>query len=179
MGSARPWSLILLVLAVASMVLGNLAALAQTSVRRLLAYSAIAHAGYILLGLAYFSYSPRARRRCLYYILTYGLTTVGAFGAVAVVERADRQRPDGRVSWDCTSATRCWRRCCWCCSCRWRGFRRWWVSGPSSICLRRCWRFIRAGAGAGAGGAGGGDERGVALLLFAGAEAGFRDAGGG
>ena len=82
------WSRILIVLAVASMVLGNLAALAQTSVRRLLAYSAIAHAGYILLGLAFFSYSSQSARAILYYILTYGLTTIGAFGAVAVVERA-------------------------------------------------------------------------------------------
>ncbi len=75
-------------LAVASMVLGNLAALAQTSVRRLLAYSAIAHAGYMLLGLAFFSFSPRSAQAILYYILTYGLTTVGAFGVIAVVERA-------------------------------------------------------------------------------------------
>ena len=82
------WSQILIVLALASMVLGNLAALAQTSVRRLLAYSAIAHAGYILLGLAFFSYSSRSAQAILYYILTYGLTTIGAFGAVAVVERA-------------------------------------------------------------------------------------------
>jgi NADH-quinone oxidoreductase subunit N len=72
----------------ASMVLGNLAALAQTSVRRLLAYSAIAHAGYVLLGLAFFSYSPRSAAAVLYYVLTYGLTTVGAFGVVGVVERA-------------------------------------------------------------------------------------------
>jgi NADH-quinone oxidoreductase subunit N len=82
------WQEILIVLALASMVLGNLAALAQTSVRRLLAYSAIAHAGYILLGLAFFSYSSRSAQAILYYILTYGLTTIGAFGAVAVVERA-------------------------------------------------------------------------------------------
>ncbi len=82
------WSQILILLAVASMVLGNLAALAQTSVRRLLAYSAIAHAGYILLGLAFFSYSSQSAQAILYYILTYGLTTIGAFGAVAVVERA-------------------------------------------------------------------------------------------
>jgi NADH-quinone oxidoreductase subunit N len=82
------WSQILIVLAVASMLLGNLAALAQTSVRRLLAYSAIAHAGYILLGLAFFSYSSQSAQAIMYYILTYGLTTIGAFGAVAVVERA-------------------------------------------------------------------------------------------
>jgi len=87
-GFRGPWSLVLVLLAAASMVLGNLAALAQVSVRRLLAYSAIAHAGYILLALAYFSYSPRSAAAVLYYILTYGLTTVGAFGVVGVVERA-------------------------------------------------------------------------------------------
>jgi NADH-quinone oxidoreductase subunit N len=87
-GLAAPWSLILLILAVASMFLGNLAALVQTSVRRLVAYSAIAHAGYILLGLAYLSYGPRSTEAILYYVVTYGLTTVGAFAVVDVVERA-------------------------------------------------------------------------------------------
>jgi NADH-quinone oxidoreductase subunit N len=95
----RQWSLILVVLSAASMFAGNLAALAQVSVRRLLAYSAIAHAGYILLGLAYFRIDPSvswwdgakafgSANAILYYILTYGLTTIGAFGVVGVVERA-------------------------------------------------------------------------------------------
>jgi NADH-quinone oxidoreductase subunit N len=75
-------------MAAASMLVGNLAALAQISVRRLLAYSAIAHAGYMLLALAYFSHSPRSANALLYYIVTYGLTTIGAFGAIGVVERA-------------------------------------------------------------------------------------------
>ncbi len=96
---------ILFLVAAASMVVGNLAALAQVSVRRLLAYSAIAHAGYILLGIAahphysgqkyplqflYSSWNPvvLSVTAVLYYILTYGLTTVGAFGVVGVVERA-------------------------------------------------------------------------------------------
>ena len=70
------------------MVFGNLAALAQSSVRRLLAYSAIAHAGYILLGLAFFSWTNASAQAILYYIVTYGLTTIGAFGVVGVVERA-------------------------------------------------------------------------------------------
>ena len=87
-GLTAPWSLILLVLAVASMVFGNLAALVQGSVRRLIAYSAVAHAGYILLGLAYLSYGPRSTEAILYYIVTYGLTTVGAFAVVDVIERA-------------------------------------------------------------------------------------------
>ena len=81
------WTLILMVLSAASMVFGNLAALAQSSVRRLLAYSAIAHAGYILLGLIYFSRTS-APQAVLYYVLTYSLTTIGAFGVGGVVERA-------------------------------------------------------------------------------------------
>jgi NADH-quinone oxidoreductase subunit N len=94
-----------MVLAAASMIVGNLAALAQVSVRRLLAYSAIAHAGYMLLGIAFIhgnagqsgpsDFSKAAltstfssANAVLYYILTYGLTTIGAFGVVDVVERA-------------------------------------------------------------------------------------------
>ena len=87
-GVGAPWSLILTVLAVASMIVGNLAALAQSSVRRLVAYSAIAHAGYILLGLAFFSTTNVSAQAILYYIVTYGLTTIGAFAAVGAVERA-------------------------------------------------------------------------------------------
>ncbi|HEX8713106.1 MAG TPA: NADH-quinone oxidoreductase subunit N [Terracidiphilus sp.] len=87
-GIISTWPLILLILAVASIVLGNLAALVQGSVRRLIAYSAVAHAGYILLGLAYLSYGPRSTEAILYYVVTYGLTTVGAFAVVDVVERA-------------------------------------------------------------------------------------------
>jgi len=102
---------VMLVIAAASMVVGNLAALAQSSVRRLLAYSAIAHAGYMLLGVCLLPHSIGAQgsasqavgidvladaiahvfdcqRAVFYYILTYGLTTIGAFGVVGVVERA-------------------------------------------------------------------------------------------
>ncbi len=82
------WFLILVVLSAASMAFGNLAALAQSSVRRLLAYSAIAHGGYILLGLAYLTWSRRVPEAVLYYAVSYGLTTIGAFGVVGVVERA-------------------------------------------------------------------------------------------
>ena len=87
---APGWVPVLATLAVASMLLGNLAAIAQTSVKRLLAYSAIAHAGYMLLGLL--AMSDPARRAegmaaLVYYATTYGLTTIGAFGVVGVVER--------------------------------------------------------------------------------------------
>jgi NADH-quinone oxidoreductase subunit N len=86
-GFRGAWFQVLALLSVFSMLLGNLAALVQVSVRRLLAYSAIAHAGYMLLGLAYFSYSPVSANAILYYVLIYGLTTAGSFGVVAVVEK--------------------------------------------------------------------------------------------
>jgi NADH-quinone oxidoreductase subunit N len=79
------WMPTIAVIAGLSMVLGNLAAIAQNSVRRLLAYSAIAHAGYALLGIL--SNSGQGMASLIYYVLTYGLTTVGAFGVVAVVEQ--------------------------------------------------------------------------------------------
>jgi NADH-quinone oxidoreductase subunit N len=79
------WIVLLLAMAAASIVLGNLAALVQTSVRRLLAYSAIAHAGYMLLGIA--AHTAQSAAAVLYYVLTYALTTVGAFGVIAIVER--------------------------------------------------------------------------------------------
>src|SRR5258708_26475366 len=66
------WVPVLAIGAAASMVLGNLAAIVQKSVRRLLAYSAIAHAGYMLLGLL--SHTSQGLASLIYYALTYGLT---------------------------------------------------------------------------------------------------------
>lgn len=80
------WIVLLVWMAAGSILLGNLAALVQTSVRRLLAYSAIAHAGYMLLGIA--AHTEQSGAAVLYYALTYALTTVGAFGVIAVVERS-------------------------------------------------------------------------------------------
>jgi len=79
------WLPVLAVLSGASLLLGNLAALVQTSLRRLLAYSAIAHAGALLLGvIAVGSSGPGP---VFYYAATYGLATAGAFGIVGVLER--------------------------------------------------------------------------------------------
>jgi NADH-quinone oxidoreductase subunit N len=80
------WVPVIGVVAGLSMILGNLAAIVQSSVKRLIAYSAIAHAGYMLL--AVMSHSSAGLTSLLYYAITYGLTTLGAFGVVAVVERA-------------------------------------------------------------------------------------------
>jgi NADH-quinone oxidoreductase subunit N len=72
-------------IAALSMLLGNLAAIVQSSVRRLLAYSAIAHAGYMLLGVM--PHNGQGLAALIYYAVTYALTTLGAFGVVAAVER--------------------------------------------------------------------------------------------
>ncbi|MBL9216061.1 MAG: NADH-quinone oxidoreductase subunit N [Opitutaceae bacterium] len=79
------WLPAVALMAAASLLLGNLAALAQASLRRLLAYSAIAHAGALLLGLA--AVEVAGPGPLFYYAATYGLATVGAFGVVAVLER--------------------------------------------------------------------------------------------
>jgi NADH-quinone oxidoreductase subunit N len=87
------WSLWLAVLAAVSMVLGNLLALAQTSVRRLLAYSAIANAGYLLVAFA--ANGPKSAAAALFYVVVYGLATLGAVAVTAAVER---DRGDDQIS---------------------------------------------------------------------------------
>ncbi len=82
---AAGWTPTIAVVAALSLVLGNLAALAQSNVKRLLAYSAIAHAGYALLGIL--ANNGQGLASLVYYVITYGLTTVGAFGVVLVVEQ--------------------------------------------------------------------------------------------
>jgi NADH-quinone oxidoreductase subunit N len=78
------WVPVIAVVSALSMILGNLVAIVQSSVKRLLAYSAIAHAGYMLLGVL--SHNGQSLASLIYYAVTYGLTTIGAFGVVAVVE---------------------------------------------------------------------------------------------
>jgi NADH-quinone oxidoreductase subunit N len=73
-------------IAALSMVLGNFTAIAQSGVKRMLAYSAIAHGGYMLLGVL--ANNNTSQAALLFYVITYAVTTLGAFGVVAVVEEA-------------------------------------------------------------------------------------------
>ena len=82
---ATGWMPALAILALLSMVLGNFAAIAQSSVKRLLAYSAIAHGGYTLLGIL--GNSEAGLIAIIYYIITYALAVIGAFAVIHVVER--------------------------------------------------------------------------------------------
>jgi NADH-quinone oxidoreductase subunit N len=81
----RGWVPELALMAAASMLLGNLVAIRQTSLRRLLAYSAIAHAGTMLLAVV--AHAEQGLAALLYYVVTYALATLGAFGVIAVVEQ--------------------------------------------------------------------------------------------
>ena len=79
------WAPVLAALAALSIVIGNIVALAQSNVRRLLAYSAVAHAGYTLLGLV--AGERDGFSATLFYTTVYAFTLVGAFGVVALVRR--------------------------------------------------------------------------------------------
>jgi len=82
------WQLAVAALAVITMTGGNLAALAQKDVKRMLAYSSIAHAGYILVGVA--SGSMDGVQAVLFYLMSYAFMNIGAFAVVAVLERRSK-----------------------------------------------------------------------------------------
>ncbi|MFQ5670552.1 MAG: NADH-quinone oxidoreductase subunit N [Acidobacteriota bacterium] len=87
------WTLALAVLALLSMVLGNLVALTQRNVKRMLAYSAVAHAGYLLVAVA--AGSDLGSSALLFYFASYLLTTVGAFGVTALVAETGQGGDEG------------------------------------------------------------------------------------
>ncbi len=76
---------ILIIVSVITMIIGNLVALAQDNVKRMLAYSSIAHAGYILVGLA--AGTSEGYSAVLFYLFAYSVMNVGAFGVIAYYER--------------------------------------------------------------------------------------------
>lgn len=91
---AIDWQQMLTVLAVLSMAVGNLAAIAQTNLKRMLAYSAISHMGFMLLGLLsgvvngnIFS-AANAYSSAMFYMITYVFTTLGTFGVIMLLARA-------------------------------------------------------------------------------------------
>jgi len=79
------WNMLLWVLAVATMTVGNVTAIAQTNIKRMLAYSSIAHAGYLLMALV--AANQLGAVSLLYYLLAYTLMNLGAFGVVILVGR--------------------------------------------------------------------------------------------
>lgn len=82
------WTEILIVIAVLSMFLGNVLAIAQTNLKRMLAYSSIAHIGYTLLGVLAGPNSSQGYSAAMFYIATYVLVAAGAFAIIAILSRA-------------------------------------------------------------------------------------------
>ncbi len=84
-GLHEAWQSMLIVLAVGSIVLGNLAALAQTNLKRMLAYSTISHVGFMLMGIL--AGTAAGYRAALFYTLTYVVMSAGAFAMILLLSR--------------------------------------------------------------------------------------------
>jgi len=83
---AVSWSDMLTIFAILSMGLGNILAIAQTNLKRMLAYSTISHMGYFMLGIL--SANPNGYSASLFYVIIYSFTTMAAFGLIIMMSRA-------------------------------------------------------------------------------------------
>src|ERR1022692_4602366 len=85
------WEMLIAAVAIASLTLGNFAAITQTNVKRMLAYSSISHVGYILLGIVAAASSPlgfiTGMKGVAFYLFVYGFMTIGAFAVLIVLQR--------------------------------------------------------------------------------------------
>ena len=87
LGNVAPaWTQMLAIVAIASLVLGNVIAIAQTNLKRMLAYSAIGNVGFILLG--FVAGTEQGYEAALYYTVAYVIMTLGAFGVILLASRA-------------------------------------------------------------------------------------------
>ena len=87
--ASHQWQLILIVVAILSMFVGNIAAIVQTSIKRMLAYSSIAHSGYLLLGIL--CATPRGYAAALFYLASYMIMTLGSFGVMVLLSSTGRE----------------------------------------------------------------------------------------
>jgi NADH-quinone oxidoreductase subunit N len=87
------WGPILWAVAAVTMIVGTVVGVAQSSVKRMLAYSSIAHGGYLLVALL--AANDVGKSAVLFYLLAYAITNLGAFGVIALIETADR--PNDRI----------------------------------------------------------------------------------
>jgi len=81
------WRVLFETLAIVTMTIGNFAALTQTNIKRMLAYSSVAHAGYLLIGVV--AGTPRGVTAMLVYLLVYSFMQIGAFAVVVLLHRKD------------------------------------------------------------------------------------------
>ncbi|MFG1771858.1 NADH-quinone oxidoreductase subunit NuoN [Nocardia salmonicida] len=91
------WRPVIAAVAVATMLVGAIMAITQTDVKRMLAYSSIAHAGFLLVGIV--AADPAGVAAVLFYLLAYGLGTVGAFAVVSLVRDASGDEATALSQW--------------------------------------------------------------------------------
>ena len=84
------WAPVVWVVAAATMILGTVVGVAQTNLKRMLAYSSIAHGGYLLVGLV--AANEVGKAAILFYLAAYAVTNLGAFGVIALLGSSDRER---------------------------------------------------------------------------------------
>ncbi|NCX40594.1 MAG: NADH-quinone oxidoreductase subunit NuoN [Burkholderiaceae bacterium] len=85
-GLAAEWQQMMIVMAVVSLIIGNITAIAQTNIKRMLAYSAIAQMGFVLLGMLSI-FDDHAFSASMFYVIAYVITTLGTFGLLMVLSR--------------------------------------------------------------------------------------------
>ena len=84
-GSQQDWSQMLVVLSVLSMAIGNIVAIAQSNLKRMLAYSTISHVGYVILGIL--AGTAQGYQAAMFYMISYVLVAAGAFGMIMLLTR--------------------------------------------------------------------------------------------
>lgn len=86
------WQVILAALAVASLVIGNVVAIAQTNLKRMLAYSTVSHVGFILIGIL--AGTSQGYAAAMFYVIVYAATTAAAFGMIILLSRQGHEAED-------------------------------------------------------------------------------------
>ncbi len=135
-GAKPQWQQVVTALAIASMLLGAFAAIGQSNIKRLLAYSAIGNIGYALIGLA--AGSPEGAQGVVIYLVIYAAMTLGAFACVLAMRRSQGMTEDidelsGPRPEQSGASPPCWRSSC----SRSPASRRSPASSPSSTCSWR------------------------------------------
>ncbi len=91
-GTVSDWTILFSVMAVLTMFIGNITAIVQSNIKRMLAYSSIAHAGYILVGVV--AWNQIGASSVMFYLLSYTFMNIGAFGIISFLSRKDKEYLD-------------------------------------------------------------------------------------
>ncbi len=149
---AIDWQQMLAVLAIASLLVGNLAGLQQTNLKRMLAYSTISQMGFVLLGLMSGVVDGKvdpatienAYSSAMFYVVTYVLTTLAAFGVIQLLAREGFESEEVADFAGLNQRSPLYAGVMAICLFSMAGIPPWWASTPSCRCCRRSWHRATA-----------------------------------